>query len=158
MWLDLYQKELGALSFPWDGAQKAPYPIYDRWGDSFNVQTEFVVVNQARALATAAFLMAQTPVRNQAWKSLPATIDIQSSSKASKAVHTATLKVPGLDLREARIVWEAPDQEPAFGSTFSFTPPRQGACWVEAEAQWPDGRRVFAITNFANPLESRQTP
>lgn len=52
-WLDFYKEELGALSFPWDGAKENPYALYDRWGDSFNLQAEFVVVNQARALGLA---------------------------------------------------------------------------------------------------------
>ncbi|MCD6051252.1 MAG: cellulase, partial [Verrucomicrobia bacterium] len=42
-WLDFYKEELGALTYPPDGSGTDPYPIYDRWGDSFNVQTEFVV-------------------------------------------------------------------------------------------------------------------
>jgi len=51
-------------------------------------------------------------------------------------------------LQHARIVWEGRDQEPAYGSTFTFTPQNNGTQWVEAEAQWPDGRRVFATANF----------
>src|SRR5207253_422137 len=54
----------------------------------------------------------------------------------------------GLDLSTARITWEARDQEPAFGSTFTFSPKNNGSQWVEVEAQLPDGRRVFATTNF----------
>jgi hypothetical protein len=54
----------------------------------------------------------------------------------------------GLDLTGARIIWEGRDQEPVFGSTFTFTPKNNGVQWVEAEAQWPDGRRVFATANF----------
>jgi hypothetical protein len=147
MWLDVYQKELGALSFPSDGNEQAPYPIYDRWGDSFNVQTEFVIVNQARSLAAAAFLMAQTPLKDQPWKPLQATIELQPSASSSvKAV--AILKVSQRDLRDARIVWEAYGQEPAFGVTFSVTPTGQGSHWIEAEAQWPDGSRAFAVRSF----------
>ena len=40
-----------------------PIPIYDRWGDSFNLSTEFVTVNQARSLAYLAWLMARTPLK-----------------------------------------------------------------------------------------------
>jgi hypothetical protein len=53
-----------------------------------------------------------------------------------------------MDLSGARITWEARDQEPTFGQTFSFSPKNNGAQWVEAEAQWPDGRRVFAKATF----------
>jgi len=44
-----YERELGTLSFPPDGAEEHPYPFYDRWGDSFNVTTEFVISNQGAA-------------------------------------------------------------------------------------------------------------
>jgi hypothetical protein len=144
-WLDPYKQELGALSFPPDGVPGAPYPFYDRWGDSFNLSTEFVAVNQARGLACAAFLMAQTSLKNQPWRSAPARITIL---RAGESV-TPRLTVSGLDLRRARIVWEAKDQEPAFGSSRCFLPVKAGSQWVEAEAQWPDGRRAFAVTNFA---------
>jgi hypothetical protein len=64
---------------------------------------------------------------------------------------TATLSVPGMDLNGARIVWEARDQEPAYGASYTFTPTNYGAQWIEAEVQWPDGRRVFAVNDaFAN--------
>jgi hypothetical protein len=49
-----------------------------------------------------------------------------------------------VDLSAARITWEARDQEPTFGSNFTFAPRNNGVQWVEAEAQFPDGRRVFA--------------
>jgi hypothetical protein len=52
------------------------------------------------------------------------------------------------DLSAARVVWEAAGQEPSFGETFSFTP-GAGNYWVEAEAQWPDGRRIFATNSIA---------
>jgi hypothetical protein len=53
----------------------------------------------------------------------------------------------GYDLNGARIVWEANGQEPAYGTTFTFTPTSNGAQWIEVEAQWPDGRRVFATSD-----------
>jgi hypothetical protein len=142
-WLDFYKQELGALSFPWDGAKENPYPLYDRWGDSFNLQTEFVAVNQARALATAAWLMAQTPLSHQPWKSAPATIELTTSGRS----RIATLKT-SLDLSQARIVWEAQDREPLFGDRMILT---NAVSWIEAEAQWPDGRRVFGVTNLSAP-------
>jgi hypothetical protein len=66
----------------------------------------------------------------------------------TNAAVTATLNIPGADFAEARIVWEARDQEPAFGASFTFTPTNYGPHWVEAEAAWPDGRRVFASASF----------
>ena len=138
-WLDFYQQELGALSFPWDGAKENPYALYDRWGDSFNLQAEFVVVNQARALAAAAWLMAQTPLKNQPWQSALATIELTTSGPSQ----IATLK-SSLDLSRARIVWEAQDREPLFGDRIFLT---NAVSWLEAEAQLPDGRRVYGVTN-----------
>jgi hypothetical protein len=61
---------------------------------------------------------------------------------------TAAVSVAGLDLTRARVVWEAQGQEPAFGTNFIFATTNSGAQWIEVEAQWPDGRRVFAVTNF----------
>jgi len=55
---------------------------------------------------------------------------------------------PGIDLSRARIVWEARDQDPVFGKTFSFAPEHRGPQWLEAETQLPDGRRIFAVTNL----------
>ncbi len=139
-WLEFYKQELGALSFPWDGVKENPYPLYERWGDSFNLQAEFVAVNQARALAATAWLMAQTPLKNQPWRSAPATIEITTSGPSQ----IATLKA-SLDLSQARIVWEAQDRDPLFGARLVLT---NAVSWIEAEAQWPDGRRVFGVANL----------
>ena len=143
-WIEIYGKELGALSFPADSDEKAPYPIYDRWGDSFNLTQEFVIPNQARALAYLSWMMGRSAVRNQPWKAAGGKIAAAQSGKKI----SATLSAPGVDLSRARIVWEARDQEPTFGKTFSFTPAHGGEQWIEAEAQLPDGRRVFGVTNF----------
>jgi hypothetical protein len=144
-----YGPELEELCFPSDGATTAPYPFYDRWGDSWNTCTEMVVLNQARGLGMLAFLAAQGPYRTQAWRapsnaslSLPATVVPVGSNV------TVSMTVPGMDLGGARITWEARDQDPAYGATFTFAPKNNGTQWVEAEAQWPDGRRVFAKGSF----------
>jgi hypothetical protein len=146
-YLSPYQSELGALCFPPDGASTAPYPFYDRWADSWNVQTEMTDLNAARQLATAALLMAQTPLATQNWRSASAQIALPAIVGISNSA-TATVTVPNFDLTQARIVWEAQNQEPALGASFAFTPTNYGTQWMEVEAQWPDGRRVFAITNF----------
>jgi hypothetical protein len=54
----------------------------------------------------------------------------------------------GLNLGDARIVWEGRDQAPAYGATFTYTPKNNGAQWVEVEAQLADGRRVVAAASF----------
>ena len=146
-YLEKYKRELGALTFPSDGDKDNAYAFYDRWGDTFNVSTEFVVINQARGLATAALLMATTPQAKQAWRSTVARIGLSKTKiKAGEAV-TAKLLVENLDLKDAQIVWEANGSDPVFGLDYSFTP-LAGPQWVEAEAVWPDGRRVFAIAEF----------
>jgi hypothetical protein len=147
-YLDPYKKDLGGLTFPFDGDGNSPYPFYDRWGDSFNTTTEFVAAQQARGLAGLAYLMAQTPAKTQKWKSAAAHITGLPAMTAVGTKIMAKLEVDGLDLSNARVVWEARDQEPAFGESFGFTPAHSGPQWVEAEAQWPDGRRAFAVYNF----------
>jgi hypothetical protein len=149
-WMDNYKEELGALTFPSDGAKTDPYPIYDRWSDSFNLQTEFVVLNQARALATAAFVMAKTSLTNQSWRSTGASILTQTIQTNGLSVLVAKLQ-SDLDLSRARIVWEAENQEPAFGLVYELSgKPR----WIEAEAQLPDGRRVFGVTNSSTTFRA----
>ncbi|MES2696929.1 MAG: glycoside hydrolase family 9 protein [Verrucomicrobiota bacterium] len=150
-YMDNYRKELGALTYPLDGAKVAPYPLLDRWGDSFNLQTEFVAVNQARGLAVTAWLFAQTPVRSQTWKPVAAKIEgVPSAKVAAGKPLTLRFISPSADLDPAlaRIVWDGRDQAPAFGTEFVFTPQKAGAQWIEAEAQWPDGRRVVAVAQF----------
>jgi len=145
-WLELYKKELGEISFPADSDNVSPYPMYDRWGDSFNLSQEFVICNQARALASAAWLMAQTPLKNQKWKSAIGQINVVSATGGNTV--DMELSSPGLDLSRARIVWEARGHEPAFGLHYKFAPQSGDDCSVEAEAQLLDGRRVFGVTNL----------
>jgi hypothetical protein len=146
-WLDLYQKELGELSFPSDGAQD-PYPFYDRWADSFNLCQEFVVPIQARSLGYLSWLMAQSTLKTQIWSSASSQIVIQASGSNN---YTATLSAPGFDLHDSRIVWEAANHPPAIGKAFTLHPLKLGSTWIEAECQMPDGRRFFALTNFSIP-------
>lgn len=143
-----YEKELGAISFPPDGAEDRPYPFYDRWGDSFNVATEFVIGNQGRGLATTAFLMARTLAKNQPWKP-KATLQITVPQEGIVG-RAAPLEVTGAvnDLNKARVLWEARDHEPVFGRTFNLNAPSAGAYWIEVEAQWSDGRRAYGVTNI----------
>ncbi len=141
----VYHQELDLLSFPPDGAQLDPYPFYDRWGDGWNLSQEFVILNQARALGYLAWLMAQTPLKAQSWKSAPAQITVSPSIGTTNHASRFTLSSPALDLSRARVVWEAAGQEPALGETFTLT---LAPSWLEAEAQLPDGRRAFAVKNL----------
>jgi len=150
-WLDLYKQELGALSFPTDAADD-PYPIYDRWGDTFNLTQEFVFVNQARALGCLAWLMAQSPLKDQPWRAVAGSISSSRPPEGSRSDPSFKLSAPGLDLNTARMVWEAGGLEPAFTTELPARPELSRARWIEAEAQLPDGRRVFAATNFPPSL------
>jgi hypothetical protein len=144
-----YGPELEELCFPSDSATVAPYPFYDRWGDSWNVTTEMVVLNQARSLGTLAFLAAQGPYASQAWQApANATLNLPTTVAQVGSNLNVTMTAPGIDLTGARITWEARDQQPAFGQSFTFAPLNNGPQWVEAEAQFPDGRRVFAKGSF----------
>ncbi len=143
-----YGSELTALTFPNDDASTAPYPYYDRWADNFNVTTEFVAVAQARGIVSIAYLATLTPTKTQAWNSTTARIVGTPTTVGTNATVTVSLQVDGLDLSGARIVWEARDQEPAYGATFTFTPTSYGDQWIEAEAQWADGRRAVASASF----------
>lgn len=146
-YLENYKLELGQLCYPPDGASVAPYPFYDRWGDSFNTTTEFVVMDQSRALATLAFLFARSGYSAPTIHPNSTISGLPASTPAGESV-TATFNVPGVDLTGARIVWEARDQQPSIGSTFTFAAKNPGVQWVELEAMLPDGTRIFCKTNF----------
>lgn len=135
-YFDPYKKELGALTFPSDGGEKNPYPFYDRWGDAFNTSTEFVVVNMGRSLGTAAFLMAQTPLKKQVWKSMEARINGLTNG-------AFRLEAEGVDLSQARCVWEWAGGQPVILRGNEPVVLSKVPDWMEAEAWLPDGRRVF---------------
>ena len=147
-YLQKYGSELSSLSYPNDNATAGPYPFYDRWSDTFNVTTEFVTVNQARSLLATSFLANQTASATRAWTSAPARITGAPAVALLNAPFTLSVDVPGQDLGNARIVWEARDQEPAFGSTYTVTPTNSGAQWAEVEVEWPDGRRSFGAVSY----------
>jgi hypothetical protein len=145
MFLDPYKKELGALTFPPDWDTQNPYPFYDRWGDSFNTTTESVSANMARSLATCAFLMARTPLKTQPWRCAPASVSFSPGPSDDDTL--VKLSVPGLDLAQARCVWEVPGRNPVIHPAHEFFHMPKDASWLEAEAWWPDGRRAFISTN-----------
>ena len=96
--------------------------------------------------ASVAWLAAQTSVASQPWRSTNATIIAPAMASLLGQPVTVTLNVADTNLNTARIMWEASGQEPAFGGqNYTFTPgPAAGSYWIEAEVQWPDGRRAFA--------------
>lgn len=148
-WTPDYERDLGRLVFPPDGDKDArnPYPMYDRWQDSWNVQTEATVIAQGRALAAAAAWMARTPVASQPWNHADARITGLPNGIRAGQAFTPRLVVDGMDASTAEIVWEmkgAPTQE---GTSPILAFAAAGATWLEAEAVWPDGRRAFAHLN-----------
>jgi hypothetical protein len=157
-YLENYKYSLGQLSYPPDGANTAPYPFYDRWGDSFNTTTEFVVVDQSRSLGTLAFLMAKTDMANAPYNRAATSISGLPRSVPAEQSITATFAAAGVDITGARILWEARDQQPYIGSTFTFSAKNPGQQWVEAEALLPDGRRLFCKTNFTAVSSSSLPP
>ena len=142
-----YGTDLAALTFPRDNAATAPHGFYDRWSDTFNVTTEFVHLDQARSLASVAFLAAQTPAKSAPWRSATATITGIPATPALGTPITVGLQVAGLDLNGARIVWEAKDQSAAYGAPTRSRPPatapsgsRPRRSGRTAAARWPAPR------------------
>lgn len=143
-----YQGQLTALTFPGDNVGTAPYPYYDRWADHFNTTAEFVVVDLARSLGSLAFWMAQSGVASQSWKSATGTVAGLPATVAADSEATISFSVPGVDLNGAQVVWEITNLDPGAGNPYKFSPKFAGAHTIEVEAMLPDGRRIFAKTNF----------
>jgi hypothetical protein len=147
-WLENYKEELGALCFPADGASDSPYPFYDHWGDSFNTTTEATIFDQARSLATYCFVQGATAASNSPALKVLGTIGGLPQTAAAGEPLSAHLTASGVDLSQARILWEARDQEPFIGPVFNFAARNPGEQWVEVEALLPDGNRIFGRTMF----------
>lgn len=148
-YMPLYGAALREATYPDDNAAVGPYPFYDRWSDAFNVTTEFIAVNQARSLLVTAFLAARTQAADRKWTFARARMSLPHGPSELGVPITLEVDVPGEDVSKARIVWEARDQEPAFGRTYTLSPKNSGQQWVEAEVEWPDGRRAFAAGTFS---------
>ncbi len=139
---------LSALVYPADYIDTAPYAYYDRWCDDWNSSTEGSTTDTARCFAATAWLAAQTLVAGQAWTWTNATLLASSAIYSPGKPVNVTLKVDDKNLDAARIVWEANGVDPVFGTTnYGFSPGAAGSYWVEAEVQWPDGRRAFGTNS-----------
>ena len=148
-WTGTYASELGTLTFPSDGLTTAKYPFYDRWGDTYNTTTEFVVPQQARTLVSLAAWASNSPGATQPWKPQNATISMPSGYLTAGQPVTVSVQYPGLDLSQARVTWECGDQEPWIGGAeYTFTPVNVSRQWLEAEVVLPDGRRFSAVTTY----------
>jgi len=91
--------------------------------------------------------MAKTPLKDQQWKPVAAQITNLQNNAASQTGLHPELSAPGLDLSTARIVWEDDGQALALGATPNLDSSKAQLKWVEAEAQLPDGRRVFGVSD-----------
>jgi len=145
----VYGWELMGLSYPGDSVETAPYAYYDRWCDDWNVSTEGSTTDTARSFAALAWLAARTSLATQPWHSTNATIVVPNTARLPNQSVTVSLICADTNLSSARIIWEANGQEPAFGGqTYTFTAGSDvGPSWIEAEVQWPDGRRAFATNS-----------
>jgi hypothetical protein len=89
----------------------------------------------------------KTSAKSTAWKSGTAQIKVPAGVVPVGAPTTLTV-TSALNLTDARIVWEARDQQPGLGSDYTISPVNNGVQWVEVEIEWPDGRRVAASNSF----------
>jgi hypothetical protein len=150
--------ELQTLSYPNHNTFSAPYAFYDRWTDMINTTAEFVVMDQARSLASLAFWMAQGGKKHQTWIPVQGQIQGTTSNIQAEAPAALTLTAPGIDLTDAHVVWEIRFQEPIIGNPVNFIPKFSGDHWVEAEALLPDGRRIVARGNFVASTSANTPP
>ncbi len=143
-WTNLYQSDLNQMNFPPDWLTSNSYPLYDRWGDTFNVTTEYVVAQQARELGSICALAATAPGASTPWQTAPAHIISSGQFLAQNQQATLSIEADSLDLTNARVTWETPEECYIGGPTFQTTPTKTGSFWIEAEAVLPDGKRVSA--------------
>jgi hypothetical protein len=137
---------LASLTYPdQSSTTSAKYPVYDRWADAYNLTTEFITRRVANGMVTMALIAAQTSLTNQPWHFTNCSMTLSTNHSYSSPVD-ATLHLTETNLNGIRVVWEVQGMEPVFGSnlTYRFTPTTEGTNFVEAEVQWPDGRRAFA--------------
>lgn len=127
------------------------FAFYDRSGtDAYNVREEWNVATGARLLAGHLFLMAGSPEAGRPWQPQPARIVGLPEQIQTGETFEAHLDLPdGLDAGEATIVWEIPGQEPRVGQSFTGRVTDPGPHRLEAEAVWPDGRRLSAVQAFS---------
>jgi hypothetical protein len=135
-------------------SDKTSFPFYERWSETYNVHTEFVHLQTARGLISAAYLVTTPSLRTQVWSRASGTIQFPNGLPAFGRNCTAQL-TSTQDLSQAQILWDPArmdwnfyGQNPAIGTNFTFLPYTVGERTISAEALLPDGRRVFAVTNF----------
>src|ERR1051325_10113665 len=99
----IYQAELGALPYPSDYADTAPYGYYDRWCDDWNVSTEGSTTDTARSFAAIAWLAARTSLASQPWRSTNATINVPSTARLPGLPISVTINLADISQPPVRI-------------------------------------------------------
>ncbi len=165
--LPSYGFALRDASYPGDNAASGPYPFYDRWSDAYNVTTEFISVNQARALLVASFLAGRSPAAARPWNHASARIVAPQGTGVLRAAATLRLDVQGEDLSLARVVWEAPRARgrpsgpPTAWTRKAAAPsgsrPRPSGPTAAARSRRPRSRRTFPWSH-GSMARSRRAP
>ncbi len=151
-----YNDIFDRLSYPSDKNPDNPYPFYDRWSDTFNVTNEFTIPIQARGMASTAYLMAQTLLKEQPWHPVTGDIEIYrvNDDRIVLEFHTSN----ELDLNDAQIIWEISGQSIKSGISCDISTSDGTITWVEVEALWGDGRRIVSrIGNLDHALLQNQS-
>lgn len=154
-YFDIYgtAPELEYLSYPPDGSGTTRYWLFDRWADAFNTTTEWVVSQAARSLAAAALVASLAQQTNQVWSNAPGYILLSTNRVVvgGPAGTCLASNLHGISLTNALVTWEVVDQSSSLSSgdvARRLAPTNAGTKRIEFEALLPDGRRVFARTNF----------
>ncbi len=144
-----YGPFINALTFPPDEDSVSPYPIYDRWGDAYNLTTEFVIVNQARALAAVAYYAGKQDSGRP--DPIPMSLDVTGLPSSPKEGEPISLSLESTrPLTNAMVIWEISDlPNPLLGSRITYTPQESGSHFLAVEAQWPDGHRAYERREFS---------
>lgn len=149
-WLDRYQRVLTTVMYPSPSRPTGRYPLFDRHTDVFNTLTEATIVEMGQYLAVGAGLLGSSPLAT-ASTNAPVSLQISGIPEpfALGSTATASLSAPGVDLSQARVVWETPQGWTPGGLTLSLTRTNATAMWLEVEAILPDGRRFFGIKEIS---------
>lgn len=168
VWNNQYQRELSQMTIPPDWISSGRYPFYDRWADTFNVTTEFVIAQQGKGLAAVASIAAMIPEAvSQPWNTTAhsdSTIQLTDLNDGYATVgqpFTATLTSADVpDLSEAIILWETIENYPirSTGASITIIPTKSARQWIEAEALLPDGKRICARTEFGVKAQLPEAP
>lgn len=154
MYLPLYGTELNQLTYPSDEDEQSAYPMYDRWADTFDVNNEFTILNLARGLAASAYWMAQTSLKNQTWKSADGIVEVLAHPSQPTSAYLVQFRCESLSEPPSQVIWETGNQEVVSGLKAAIRKTSR-ISWIEADAVWPDGRRVFArIENVTGPTQT----